>query len=793
MGRKTVSEYKYAKYFRFGVYAPLFLALFIPLVFNSSFLFPFITPKTLLFRILVEIALVSYVALAIWEPKYRPRKSLMTYIIGGYFVIVTLAAVLGVNPYKSFWGNIERGEGLLTLYHVGLWWFMLAHTFKTASIWKWFLGTAVGVSLLEAFYALAQKTNKFPDLVINSGENRLSGTIGNASFLAAFLLIGVFITLTLFIQAKDKVWKGIYGAIIVFELIIIFYTQTRGALLALVAGFVLATILINMFARSHTVQVLKKRFTLASLFNGLLIALVLFGGIIWFNRDAKWVTSQGTLNRLVTISWEDVTTQSRIQAWETSFQGWQDRFLLGYGYENYSIAFNKYFPPEIFLDSGSQLWFDRAHNIIFDQAVASGILGLLAYIAIFAIALRYLMQIMRNSDSADPDHKQTVLLAITLFVGLLAYLGQNVFVFDTLGTYMGFYLLLAYIYFLVNKDGVEHIQVREDERRFENTNNWIVMAIVVLVVGMGMYSFNIKPAKANMHAIDALVQSRIADNAPQGADPAVYANEFYPKAFDLFRKSINLETYQSTEVRQKMSEIILMAARNRHIERSTRGSYYDYGIEQISKNIEEAPEDVQNYMYLMTLYNASSSFDAGRLQLVLDVGEKALELSPTRPQIYFDMGQAAVTLGRNDEGIEYFEKAVALNEWPIESKWNLAAALVLSDREEEAQVIFDQLIEERNFAYYGWENALKMERVYRSIRKYDEAIELHMAAMTKDKGDEVRYRAQIAGLYAQKAAWLEQEGDLQGAKAAVLEAVKFDPNLQAEADIFIQKIDQGLL
>jgi hypothetical protein len=71
------------------------------------------------------------------------------------------------------------------------------------------------------------------------------------------------------------------------------------------------------------------------------------------------------LRKLAAISTNDITTQSRLLTWQAS---WQEFWSgdLGLRPENYYYVFNKRFPTAIFRDAGSQIWFDRAHNIIFD-------------------------------------------------------------------------------------------------------------------------------------------------------------------------------------------------------------------------------------------------------------------------------------------------------------------------------------------------------------------------------------------------------------------------------------------
>src|SRR3989338_8611224 len=112
-------------FLRFIVLAALFATPFIALVVPSSMFFPFITGKNFTFRILVEIALGAWILLMFIDAKYRPRFSWILAAAGLFLAVIALADFMGVNPYRSFWSNYERMEGLVAHIHLFLF-FMIA-------------------------------------------------------------------------------------------------------------------------------------------------------------------------------------------------------------------------------------------------------------------------------------------------------------------------------------------------------------------------------------------------------------------------------------------------------------------------------------------------------------------------------------------------------------------------------------------------------------------------------------------------------------------------------------------
>src|SRR3989344_6076561 len=119
------------------IYSGLFAVCFVPLAiadghslisfFLPGLLFPFITGKVFLFRILVEIIFSAWLILILYDRSYLPKKSLILWSLVGFLGVITLSDISGVNPWKSIWSNFERMEGLVTHIHLFLF-FLVAST-----------------------------------------------------------------------------------------------------------------------------------------------------------------------------------------------------------------------------------------------------------------------------------------------------------------------------------------------------------------------------------------------------------------------------------------------------------------------------------------------------------------------------------------------------------------------------------------------------------------------------------------------------------------------------------------
>src|SRR3989338_8909120 len=370
----------------------IFLSLITPLLLSSKFFFPFISSKVFFFRLIIELALVCYVILAFADKRFRPRITKLSGVVYAYIAIIFVTSLVGLNFYRSFWGNTERGV---------------------------------------CIYATLQRFGS--SLVFAGDISRISATIGNASFFGGYLVSHIYLAAWLALRKKGFL-RVFFWLVVIYELLVLNATKTRGALLALFLG-VLLILLINSFIAQST---RVRRFSAV-----ILLGVVGFGFLVWGLRNSPIIEKTGGLQRVTQIIANDVTTESRLLTWQASWEGWQERFFQGYGYENFNVAFNKHFPAEIFRDSGSQIWFDRAHNIFFDVAVSSGFFGIIAYLSLFILSFWALFRFYKR----NPEENRNT--SVIFFALLLSYFIQNLFVFDTLGTYITFYSVLSFFLFFL--------------------------------------------------------------------------------------------------------------------------------------------------------------------------------------------------------------------------------------------------------------------------------------------------------------------------------------------------------
>ena len=89
-----------------------------PLFYLKQSVYPHIFFKTLFFQFAVEILFVVWLALAISDARYRPKKTPLLLAGVGFIGILILTSLFGADFHRSFWSTYERMLGVFTILHL---------------------------------------------------------------------------------------------------------------------------------------------------------------------------------------------------------------------------------------------------------------------------------------------------------------------------------------------------------------------------------------------------------------------------------------------------------------------------------------------------------------------------------------------------------------------------------------------------------------------------------------------------------------------------------------------------
>ncbi|MEK7085126.1 MAG: hypothetical protein AAB904_01200 [Patescibacteria group bacterium] len=252
----------------------IFVLAFVPLIVAGKSFFPYITGKNFLFRIVVEIIGSLWVALAITNKNYRPSRGAIFWALVIFIAVASLATVFGADPYRSFWSNYERMEGLVTYLHL-FWLFLMVGTvFKTDRDFARLFFVSLGVSALVSIWGILEKFQLVKSL---TGGGRIFSTLGNSIYLAVYLLFHLFLSAWMYFKTKRAGIKWILLAVFVLDTIGFLLAESRGALVGLAGGIFIALLLAMFSAYS--------RKTKLALGGALILLALLPLAVVWFQSD----------------------------------------------------------------------------------------------------------------------------------------------------------------------------------------------------------------------------------------------------------------------------------------------------------------------------------------------------------------------------------------------------------------------------------------------------------------------------------------------------------------------------
>lgn len=618
---------------RYVVLGALFTIPFIPLYVSGSLFFPFITGKGFLFRILVEIALVAYVVLACVDVRYRPRFSWVFVLYAGFVAWVFVADVLAINPGKALWSNYERMDGFVTLIHVFAF-FVIAGAVLTADrLWKkWWLTFLAG-SALVTLYGFIQILGLAE---IHQGGVRLDASMGNAAYLAVYLVFAIAISLWHGLESKGWLRYLLIG-LAVLQVIVLYFTATRGAILGFIAGAVLAALLYAFITRGKT------RAIAIGAFVGVLTLVTLFVAL----KDSSFVQSDGTLSRLASISVTDGAP--RLAIWQMALVGISERPLFGWGQEGFNYIFNSHYDPSMY---AQEPWFDRAHNVYLDWAVAGGIPAVLLFIALLATAAFTLYR-----RDAETSVAERVFLASVLG----AYALQALFVFDNLFSYVPLAAVLA----MAHSARTKPFKRLEFAPAVSEQTAGTVLTPVAVVAGLVLiWSVNV-PA--------ILAANRLVYGLSQQSPAAGVA---------LIQEAANTGSFGSQEVAEQAVSYASMAANAPGLTSAELAAVHTLAITLMSKEVADHPGDARLRLQLANAYRAAGDYVSARNEI-----EEAKKLSPKKQQIYLQAGFLDWQSGNKAAAAANFDAAYNLDPSFDDVAAYAAAGRFLTGRPEEARAI----------------------------------------------------------------------------------------------------------
>ena len=411
----------------------------------------------------------------VFHPEFRPKKNFILYTFSLFVVANIASSLFGAFPTLSFWGSSMRGDGVIYLVHILLFFLIFASLVQNKKLLDKFLLVSVISSCLVTLSVYLGGAGTGIIKFFLAG-----GTFGVDSITGTYLLFNLFFAIYLFFQTPSRKRKILLFFIVIFELFSpIFFNfdiwrgvvqfsslihhptiaigSARGAVASFCIGMILSALLL---LSKDSKKIISKS---AKILSGFFLFSILLSVTLFFisgNPLNRWFNQE-------TGNFRNIYVQQAVK-------GFEERPLLGWGYGNFSMVNDKYFNPIIFNDNFlGETNADRVHNIVFDTLTNSGAIGFLFYVSIFIATLILLWK-------SNISH----LIKSLFSVLLLAYVLQNLVFFDTPISYLMFALLLASIVILSNY--FDSTQEEEKEAQDAPQGRFSVI-FLIFCISMGIF------------------------------------------------------------------------------------------------------------------------------------------------------------------------------------------------------------------------------------------------------------------------------------------------------------------
>ena len=600
------------------VYVSFYLLLLSPLVIIPFFFYPFGVAKSFCFMALTELIFFTWLLLSIFIPKYRPKKNILLISFSIFLLVSILASIFGVDASRSFWSNFARMSGLLMWFHLFALFISMSSVLKKRDLLN-FIIFSITTATIGSLCFWMDKIG-MPDLP----KARSGSFIGNSSFLANYILFNLYFAIYSFFVLKNKK-----------EFKFLFFNNSKNLCQALTS--------IGLIIMIPTLLFSTGRAAIISFFGGIILLSLLWCALEAKERklrlSGKIALSIFVISFLITISlllipnsmvqqkFSEKGGTARPIVWGEAWNAFLEKPILGWGPENFRISTNKYFDPSIFLTG--EYKHDRAHNIIFDNLVDAGTLGLVGYLSLF-ISCFYLLW--------KSYYKKTInfwAFAIPTVL-IVAHFTKNLSVFDMPTGY----LMLVFLFIIISITTSPHQP--NNKKIIKNKKTCFILPVTFLLLIMFiscLYFFIGKPCLANIETADVL-----------------HSTEYNKKTYKYAFHSSPMARYQT---RIYLADSVMFKIKNKD---------YKIPLEEIEmleqvleKSIKSSPLDYYSHLALGQLYNIHGfTFEQSKFQNAEKILEQAIILSPTHQLAYWELAKTKIFLNKNDEAIILAEKAVKL-------------------------------------------------------------------------------------------------------------------------------------
>lgn len=419
----------------------IFIAIF-PFITYQGFLYFGTATRSVNLIITTELLVAVFICFLFKkESSVSIMKSPISIVLVSYLVILFVCGIVGVDFSASFWSKATKMEGIFYFIHLFVFYLFLFQFFNGKERIKNFLRVfLISAGIFSIFSLLG---NDGFGLIFK--DMPWSGfTFGNSTFAAMYLYFAFMMSIYYVISSDDikhHWWKFITPVVFIISPYFVnsnfwlgkeniiqnplrFFGGSQSSAYTLFLSVIILFII--WFIAKIKSDRIKKNILWLSVFIGIVLA---------GSASYSLLSTGGYLQKV----YLNLSGTARPIVWNLSEKAIKDHPVLGWGLDNFEIAFQTYYDNSL-LESknGGEAWFDRAHNVFMDKMVETGLLGLIIYLLIYIVAIGCLIYVLFKAR--EKNNKQ---LSAVLVVYLLGHIIELQTAFDTSISYVPFIIVLA--------------------------------------------------------------------------------------------------------------------------------------------------------------------------------------------------------------------------------------------------------------------------------------------------------------------------------------------------------------
>ncbi|MFA5270101.1 MAG: O-antigen ligase family protein [Patescibacteria group bacterium] len=680
------------------------------------------------------------------------RQPLIWWLVA-WLASTIISCVWGVNLWRSWWGSTSRANGLILIAGLALLIPALLLSVRQHFTWLKIFGVMSWVGLTSGVIALLQQTGvrEILFLALPKSEGRSPALMGNPIFLGQLLIITIFLTIYFAVHSVGyKRW--LYWVSVVIQLAAVIATASRGPLLGLMIGVV--TYLVCLIA-VYGWRWVKKWWAYLVGGGGVMIGLLL---------TAWWLYPQ-TIGRLFTLG---SSFAARLVIWQVAWDAFKARPTFGYGLENARYAIAHFYRSGLGDISFSETIADRAHNIIFDQLLTNGVVGLIIMIGLVISIVA--MLICRLRVASRTGDSPTIILCSSFIAMVIGYFAASLTGFETIPTLIYWAIIVAGLIFWLSSD--------VNQRVISNHWRWVVGLLVVGLLWLDLGY--LRPAVSISRNVQL---ATIADRRQDSAT----ARKFYGKATQTINPYRWPLLAEYPNFARRLAVTYISQGQTQYVE-----DIVVDGLRALDGLKQREPDLVSRFTAYPILFSAWSYVDSRYWVRAEETFNELVKEFPHHEYIYLNWARTLMGVERYQEAKTVLDKLSEMPSPPQELPfWRAFASIGLAVQKPGIsldEAIVDDLRQATNKNNHFVDYDLPLLRnvaVYLVDRKqYDIAVYYQEQIISLSSKD-VQELSNVIAIYAELRRW---DDVVKAAK----QLVSIDPSKITQTQQYLEKIGRSL-